>query len=212
MKVIVFGATGGTGTCLVRESLARGHEVTAMVRNPAGLDVPPQQALTVVSADIMNPDLIAPHLDGVDIVFSALGSREINRPTTLCRDALRSIISAMQTTDCRRLLVVSASGLAAEGEDDWPTRWLAKPIVQRVLRHHFADLAAMESCVQASQLDWTIVRPPRLLDKPARGHYRQAVDRGLKGGYSIPRADLATSLLALSSDSGSIGHVVTVAS
>ena len=63
MKVIVFGSTGGTGPCLVRESPTQGHEFTVIVRSQSGLAVSPQQALTVVSADIMSPDVIAPSLD-----------------------------------------------------------------------------------------------------------------------------------------------------
>jgi uncharacterized protein YbjT (DUF2867 family) len=75
MRLTVFGATGGIGTEVVRQALARSHEVIAVVRDPARLAVPPAATLTVVTADVMDPPAIKPALDGADAVASALGPR-----------------------------------------------------------------------------------------------------------------------------------------
>ncbi|WP_431906304.1 NAD(P)-dependent oxidoreductase [Amycolatopsis thermoflava] len=73
MKLTVFGATGGTGVEIVRQALAAGHQVTAVVRDPARLDVPPQARLEVVTADVFDADSLVPAITGREAVLSALG-------------------------------------------------------------------------------------------------------------------------------------------
>src|SRR6476660_9943863 len=86
MKLTILGATGATGTTLTSQALAAGHEVTAVVRDPARLAVP---------ADVMDPAAIAPAIDGADAVLSAVGPRGTG-PTTVIQDSVHSIIQAMQ--------------------------------------------------------------------------------------------------------------------
>ena len=123
---------------------------------------------------------------GADAVVSAIGPRGTG-PTT-DRDSAQSIIQAMQKAGTRRLITVSGSVVADEG--DGPVlRYLLKPLARATqLRHVCADMRQAETEVQDSQLDWTIMRPPRLTDRPATGRYRTAVDRNLPRGYSLPRA------------------------
>ena len=91
MKLTIFGATGATGTSLTGQALAAGHEVTAIVRNPARLAVPAHRRLRIVTASVMDPASIAPALEGADAVISAIGPRGTG-PTTVIRDSARSII------------------------------------------------------------------------------------------------------------------------
>lgn len=208
MKITVFGATGGTGLEVVRQAAAAGYEVTAVVRDPARLA--PVPGLAVVRADVMDPASIAPALAGADAVVSALGNREIRRPSTVCSGGIASIIEAMKGAGVHRLAVVSASGMVTDDVDEFLTRYVAKPILQRVLAYNFADLRRMEEIVQASALDWTIVRPSRLLDGP-RGEYRVQIGRNLPRGYSTRRADVADYILRSLDDRSAVREAVSVA-
>lgn len=204
MQLTIFGATGGTGRELVEAALSAGHEVTAVVRDPARLPLR-HERLRVERSDVFDPEAIAPLVKGGDAVVSALGARPKD-DVTVCSRATRSIVAAMRTAGARRLLVVSASPVLEGGDtgDRLLYRTLAKPILKAALRKVYADMALMEEEVASSGLDWTIVRPPRLSDKARTGRYRTARDRNLPGGYSLSRADLADAILRLLPDPATI--------
>ncbi|MFF5208873.1 NAD(P)-dependent oxidoreductase [Streptosporangium sp. NPDC000396] len=208
MKITLFGATGGTGREVLRQALDAGHEVTAVVRDPARLDHS-HPNLTVLQADVTEPAAIGPAIAGRDAVVSALGSRQGRAPTTICADGATGIVKAMKIEGVRRLVVVSASGMFTEGDGPL-TRFLAKPILTRVLEHPFADMRRMEGLVRASGLEWTIVRPPMLTDGPRTGSYRSAIDRNVRGGIRLSRADLADCILRCLADRGPLNAAVAV--
>src|SRR5919108_2384040 len=149
MRLTIFGATGGTGTQLVRQALDGGHEVTAVVRDPARLTVPKQAGLRVVRADVMDPDAIVPAVEGADAVLSALGNR-LSGPANVCAEGVRSILAAMDKTGARRLAVVSAAGAYNDPSDGLVTGLVVKPLLQRLLRKQFADTYEMDRQVASS--------------------------------------------------------------
>ena len=209
MKLTIFGATGATGTSLVQQALTAGHEVTAVVRDPARLAIPAHRRLQVVTADVLDPAAISPAVDGADAVISAVGPG--TGASTLRQDSTRSIIQAMQKTGTRRLLTVSGSVVADEGESPF-MRYLLKPLARRTfLRYVCADMRHAEDEIHDSNLDWTILRPPSLTDKAARGTYRTATDRNLPHGFSISRADLAACMLTLLDDPATVHRHVAIA-
>jgi putative NADH-flavin reductase len=211
MKITIFGATGGTGTSLVEHALRAGHEVTAGVRDPARLAVPASPLLRVVVCDVVDAASIVSLVAGADAVLSALGPRGTG-PTTISGDSVRSIIQAMQESGTRRLLTVSGSIVADDGESPY-LRYLIKPVVRRTfLRHVCADMRQAEALVRESNLDWTIMRPPGLTSKPATGRYRQAIDRNLPHGFRVPRADLAACMLQLITEPLAVHRHVAIAS
>ncbi len=207
MRLTIFGATGGTGTHLVTQALDAGHEVTAVVRDPARLTAPEHSRLRVVRADVMDPDAIVPAIEQADAVLSALGRRP-STPARVCTDGVRSILAAMDKTGVRRLIVISAAGAYNDPDDGIVTRVLVKPLLQRLLRETFADTLEMDRRVEASGTDWTIVRPPQLTKGSPRGRYRTAVDRTV--GRRISRADLAGAILATLDDPATVRHVIGV--
>jgi putative NADH-flavin reductase len=85
-------------------------------------------------------------------------------------------------------------------------------IARAAFREHYADLALMEDILHESGLDWTVVRPPRLTDKPLTGTYRTASERNVRGGWSIPRADVAYLMLRVLEKPETIKQVIGVAS
>jgi putative NADH-flavin reductase len=190
MKLIVFGATGGIGSQVISQALATGHTVTAVARHPAAITT--QHArLTVVQGDVLEPHTLDQPIAGQDAVISALGVRT-RAPTTVYSEGVANIMRAMQAANVRRLLCVSATGL-----DPGPLlqRWLAKPILWRIFKDMYTDLVSMEDHVKRSDLEWTIVRPPRLTDGPRTGQYHMAVNKQLTRGALISRADVADYML-----------------
>ncbi|MCI0711337.1 MAG: SDR family oxidoreductase [Chloroflexi bacterium] len=189
MKVVVFGATGGTGIHVVRQALAAGHAVTAVARRPAAVDIQ-HECLKVIQGDVMEPDTIAEAMRGQDVVVSALGTTS-TRPMTLYSEGTGNIMAVMQVAGVRRLLCVSAGGVEVPSGRPLLQRLIIRYILQRILRHLYADMLRMEAAVQSSNLNWTIIRPPRLTDGSCTGRYQIVVNQPLLKGWQISRADLA---------------------
>ena len=205
MKLTVFAATGGIGRQLLDQALAAGHDVTAVVRNPAKLPA----EVRAVTADLATagPAALEPAVAGADAVLSGLGPRSRADAGVASRGTL-AIVEAMRATGVRRLVVVGAAPVAtvaSPGRPDPPrhdpgdglvTRQVLMPLLLATLREVYRDLALMEDALRDSTLDWTVVRPPRLTDGPLTGTYRTALGRNLRGGLLVSRADVADLMLA----------------
>jgi len=210
MKLTIFGATGATGAELARQALDAGHEITAVVRDPGRMSVPVQSRLTVITADVMDPAAISPAVADAGAVITAIAPHGLGR-STLRQDSTRSIMQAMAKAGARRLLFVSGSVVADEGESFY-LRYLLKPVARRTfLRNTTADFAATEAEIRAADLDWTIFRPPSLDNKPASGAYRTAVDRSVPHCFAISRADLAACMLTALDDPATVGRHICCA-
>ena len=206
MKLIIFGSTGGIGSQVVPQALAAGHTVTAVARNPAAISIQ-HERLTVLQGDALEPHTLAQPIAGQDAVISALGVRT-RTPTTVYSEGVANIMCAMQATNVRRLLCVSATGL-----DPGPLlqRWLAKPILWMVFKEMYTDLVRMEDEMKRSDLEWTIVRPPRLTDGPRTGKYHMTVNKHLTRGALISRADVADYMLTHLDDRSCYRALVEIA-
>ena len=204
MKLTIFAATGGIGRQALEQAVAAGHDVTAVVRNPKKLS----RQVRTVTADLATPDVAALEsaVAGADAVLSGLGPRS-NSEAGIAWRGTRAIVQAMQATDVRRIVVVSAAPIGTvpspgrpkppkhDPGDGFFMRNLFGPLVKAALRKHYADLALMEDVLRSSDLDWTIVRPPRLTDGPLTGTYRRAYGQNLRRGFLISRADVAYLML-----------------
>jgi putative NADH-flavin reductase len=185
MRILVFGATGGTGRELVGQALDREHEVTAFVRTPEKL---PERhpRLRIVQGDIARPDTIRAAIPGQDALASALGARTLG-PSRLLSNALREILSAMTASGVRRIIWESALGVGETRGWLGPIyNWFLIPVF---LRHVFADKERQEEILRASPLDWTIVQPGALTDGPRTGRYRVGLDA--PAGRLLPRISRA---------------------
>lgn len=207
MQVAVIGASGRTGAELCRTLLARGHEVVAVVRDPARLTVPTQR---VEVADGRSAGELTAALDGVYAVGWCVGPGRETGPGVMTA-SIRATVTAMKAAGVPRLVAVTASGPFTAG-DDLLMRYLIKPLVRRVLGPVWLDMVAAEREIRDSGLDWTIVRPPRLLDGPARGRYRSRQELNVRWGFSIRRADLAQAMVDALVDPARSGRTVSVAS
>ncbi len=186
VKLFILGATGRTGSQIVEQALARGHAVTAFVRSP-GKRASRGPGLTVVEGDARDVAQLAAGMLGHDAVLSALGNTSVWKSTNLMRDTGRATVAAMHRAGVRRLIAVSTGLLFTEQKG--ALLWLLRTI----LRRNNEDLGAMEQIVEGSGVDWTIVRPPRLVQAPVRGFRSFETPEGT--GRSLPYADLATFML-----------------
>ncbi len=198
-KLLVIGGTRGTGRHVLDQALTAGYAVTALARDRARI-ASEHERLTVLQGDVLDPDTLAPAMAGQDAVISTLGGAS-RGPTALYSDGMRHIIQAMGRAGVRRLVAVSAAPLSSSRDGDTlPSRLLLKPLLRALFRQPYADLARMEEEMRASGLDWTIMRPPRLTDKPPAGRYRTAINLSVRRGYTISRADLADAIITLLDD------------
>ena len=223
MRITIFGATGGIGRHLLAQAVAAGHEVTAVVRHPERLAPAPAR---VVTADLTaaDPAALRSAVAGADAVLSGLGARSAaDAGTGIVRRGTAAIIQAMQDTGVRRLVVVSAASVGTVPSpgrphpprynpgDGFLMRHVFAPLAKRAFHRQYADLARMEDLLRDSGLDWTVSRPPRLLNRRLRPTYRTADGQNVRAGLFIARSDVARHMLAMLDQPDTIGHVLGIA-
>jgi len=194
MKIIVFGASGGTGKEIVRQAIEQGHTVTAFVRDPSSLS--PHENLEIFQGDLFDPASVSSAIEGNRAVLSALGSRTLRREGLLSR-AIPNILAGMDEHYIQRIIVLGAAG-ARYPADKYQTGWyklIFKTMKATFLRHPFKDQAAQERLLEESGMDFTIVRPPRLNNKTDADDVRVLPDGLPSGGLQISRADVADFML-----------------
>src|SRR5262249_32517580 len=155
-RLLIVGATGGTGRALVEQASSRGHRVTAFARSPEKLGALPA-GVTAVAGDPRQGEALKAAMAGCDAVISALGPplppKHWPRPATILGEGAKATVEAMRASGVRRLLVIS-------GDLQFPDAGMPIPLLRATLLRHLAkDQAELERVTQASGLDWTIVRP-----------------------------------------------------
>jgi len=205
MRLFILGANGKTGTQLIDLALARGHEVTAFVRSPAKV-MRRHPRLRVQRGDPRSADELASALPGHDVVLSALGVRPPRafRPHTLVQECAASTVAAMTRTGVGRLILVSAAVL-------FPEKGLRFAFFRWLLTHIMRDLGTAEEIVCATSLDWTIARPPRLLDGPGEA-YRSRHDALPVNGFSMSFRAVAAFMLDTAEHHTHVHEIVGLAS
>lgn len=185
MKVLVIGATGGTGSLAVRKLLAAGHEVTAFARDPSKV-TEKSERLRVAPGEARDAASLERAVAGQDAVLSAFGPRSL-KGDDLQEALMKNLVSAMQKHGVKRLVNLSAWGA---GDSAGDAVFIFKIIRATLLRRVFDDKERGERLLAASGLDWTNVRPGRLLNAPARGGVKASLEpKGLKP--MLTREDLA---------------------
>lgn len=213
MNILIIGANGGIGRQAVEAGLAQGFRVTAILRDPSKLSID-HPNLQLVKGDILQPEHFETHLQRQDAVISAIGVKgglTHDKPTTLYSQGNYRLLQAMRRADIKRVFFISASAIEISPLLPFMARLAAKYVIQKLLRHMYADLRAMERLIRDSDADWTIVRPPRLTDKPATGQYRWTVNTWLRNSLSISRADVAHFMLHHIHDESTYHGVVEIA-
>jgi putative NADH-flavin reductase len=221
MKLTIIAATGGVGRELLEQAVAAGHDVTAVVRNPGKL----ARQVRTVTADMAaaDPAALEPAIAGADAVLSGLGPHS-NSDAGIASQGTPGIVAAMNATGVRRIIAVSAAPVSTvpspgrpnppkhDPGDGFFMRHLFSHVASAMFGKVYADLALMEDILADSGLDWTVIRPPQLTSKPLTGTYRTAYGQNIRGGWSVPRADVAHLMLAVLDQPETIRQAIGIAS
>ena len=193
MSVIaVFGATGKTGHRVLVRALAASLEVRVLVRDPAKLVIT-SPALTVIRGDVLDADAVDQAVAGADAVLSLFGQVK-GSPPTLQADGTQLIVRAMARRGVKRIVTLSGGGLAAPLDRPGPADRIIKFLLKTLAGQVLADAEQHLRVLEASGLEWTVVRGPRLTEKPGTGTYRVGWV-GVDASTQISRDDLADFIL-----------------
>jgi uncharacterized protein YbjT (DUF2867 family) len=192
LKVLVLGATGGTGRLIVQQALARGYEVSALVRSPE--KAKSLKGAKLIIGDVRDEKALREALKGQDAVVSALGTPASPfREVTLLSTVTRSLVSAMTAERVSRLVCITGIGA---GDSAGHGGFLFDNVIfPLLLRKVYADKNRQEAIVRDSGLDWVVVRPSVLNDKPGRDQVRALTDLSSFHSGTISRADVANFVL-----------------
>jgi len=202
MKLLVLGATGGTGLEVIRLAKERGHAVTALVRNPeklAGF----HNRIGVVKGDLLSPSELEASVQGQDAVLSAFGP--LADKARLWKQYASALTEAMSSSRIRRVMVLSVAFLFKDSII--PPAYFAGRLF---FRDTVIGAAEMEEIFMKSGLEWTIARPPRLTDGAYTGKYRVREGHLPRFGFTVSRADVADYMIKAVEGRADIGKIVGV--
>lgn len=192
MRLLVIGATGGTGRQLVDQALECGHDVTAFARVPSKLAIQ-HERLTVVRGDVLDYASIESAVRNQDVVLSALGHKRWFLPTSILSAGTSNVIRAMESLGVKRLVCETSLGIAdSRGRLGLYYTLFIVPVF---LYFMFRDKELQERYIKESSLKWIIVRPGVLTNGPRRGTYRHGQVGHRLWTVRISRADVAAFML-----------------
>jgi len=206
MKLLVLGATGGTGLAMVREAIERGHSVTAFVRSPERLK-PFGDHITIRQGNLLNAAELEPVIKGHEAVLSGFGPRlpVSKADANLLRQFGGALTAAMPKAGVKRVVVESVAFLFKDSIIP-PAYLLGRLLFPGIV----ADASGMEELFQNSGLEWTIARPPELTDKPYTGKYRVREGHLPRFGFKISRSDVADFMIKAAENRSSLGKIIGI--
>jgi len=191
-KILLLGATGPTGRLIASQALARGYDVSVLVRSAEkARDL---EGATVIVGDARDETVLRQALKGRDAVVSALGTPASPfRAVTLLSTATRALVNAMKAEQVSRLVAITGMGAGDSARHGGLV--FDNLIFPLLLRKVYADKNRQEAVIRQSGLDWVLVRPTILNNKPGRGSVRALTDLSGYHGGTISRADVASFVL-----------------
>jgi uncharacterized protein YbjT (DUF2867 family) len=205
-KLLVVGASHGIGLETVRAALRAGHSVRALARSASKIPIQ-NSGLDKVSGDALDKDVVREALEDVEVVVQTLGvdisPRAIFERTILFSQSTRILVDAMKDAGVKRLIAVTGLGAGdSRGHGGFLYDAVVFPLI---LKRVYDDKDVQEWVIRSSGLDWTVVRPGLLTDRPATGRYRVlTTPRDWRFGV-ISRADVADFLVRQIDDLTLIG-------
>lgn len=213
-KIALFGANGTIGSRVLREALDRGHQVTAVVRDPSKVTVE-HPALTVVTGDVLDPKSVAAAAQGQDVVVSAVGGGDGPGHIATIKPAAESLVEGLRTLGdtAPRLITVGGAGSlrTPDGKQVWDTEGLPEFLLQ--IMHAHGD--ALDFYRTVSDVRWTNVSPAGTIEPGERtGTYRTGLDDLVvdeNGKSRISTEDYAVALIDEIEKPQHVGERFTVA-
>lgn len=188
-KIIVFGASGGTGKEVVQQALERGYKVTVILRNPSLFKIE-HKNLTVIKGDILEPATFKNEMTGNATFISCLGIPKIQE-TILYSQGVKNMVHVMKATGSRRIICISSGAISTPPGSSIIMSFLLKNVLQRLYKPIYSDMQLMEDILSNSALDWTVIGAPKLTNGKKTGKYRVITNQPLKSIPKISRADMA---------------------
>ncbi|MBC2877890.1 MULTISPECIES: NAD(P)-dependent oxidoreductase [Streptomyces] len=175
-KIALFGANGTIGSRVLREALDRGHQVTAVVRDPAKL-TERHANLTVTTGDVLDPQSVAAAAQGQDVVVSAVGGGDGPGHVATIKPAAESLVAGLRTLGdaAPRLIAVGGAGSlrTPDGKQVWDAEGLPEFLLQ--IMHAHGD--ALDFYRTVTDVRWTNLSPAGLIEPGERtGAYRTGLD------------------------------------
>jgi putative NADH-flavin reductase len=189
MRVLVVGATGGTGRAITTRALVEGHTVTAFARRAAALPGGDGR-LSRVPGDVLDPAAVDAAVREQDAIVCVLGTRATRRPVSVFSQGTTNLVTAMSAHGVRRIICITGLGCGnSRGHGGFLYDRIVLPFVLRTI---YEDKDRQESILRRSGLDWIVVRPAFLTDGPASGNFLALTDLDDARAGRISRADVAT--------------------
>ena len=190
-KIVIFGATGGTGKELVKQALERGYQVTAFLRTPKKLEIQ-NRNLQVYKGDVLNNNDVSNAVSNHDVVFCTLGMPASDK-STLRTDGTTNIVNAMKENGIKRFICQTSLGFGDSKEVlPWHMKYLIVPFI---LKNAFKDHELQEAVIEKSNLDYIIVRPGNMTNGKRTKNYKHGFEPTEKIKLKISRADVAHFML-----------------
>lgn len=209
MRLTILGATGRTGRHLVEQALADDHDITAFVRTPSKLPIQSPR-LTLVQGDVLDSEAVQRAVAGADAVVLAIGHTN-GSPPNLLKTAAQNVVAAMQQHGVQRVVTEMGAGVPDPRDPGGLGPAFMRGVMKLVAGRLLADATAHVDVFRASDLDWTVVRPPRLPDGPRTGDTRIGYF-AMGPGHSIARADVAAVMLELVASTDHMGEAPMITS
>jgi len=209
MKLLILGATGGTGKKLVKQALEQGHIVTAFARNPTDV-TKKHDSLSVIHGNILDYISIQRAVKGQDAVISALGIRTLMK-NTIISDGTKNIINAMEKYGVKRFVCLSSIGVGDSKLQQQQLGLLYNIVmIPLLLKNMFQDKEVQEAYIKESNLDWTIIRPAILTNGKRTGRAKRFGHDDTTIKAKISRADVADFMLKQLSDKANIHKTISL--
>ena len=193
MRIVVFGATGGTGVEVVKQALGLGWEVISFARSRQPNAGHP--LLTAVSGDVLDAQAVARTVLEArpDVVVSALGVKIGEPPGKVRSIGTGNIVAAMEKAGVKKLIAISAIGVSGTRNSQTLASRILLPLI--VGRERLREVEEQEAIISSSSLDWLLLRAPRLLDGESKRAVRAEATIRSGMGASITRKALASTIL-----------------
>jgi putative NADH-flavin reductase len=193
MKITVLGSTGGTGQQLIHQALERGYHVRAVARSPENIKVV-HTKLTISQGDVFDLSSLKSAFQGQDAIIFSVGISGIwkaRKPVNLYSQGIKNTVKTMEEMEVKRLIAITSAGIEDVPGDPFIYRRIIKPLF---LKNVYRDMLIMEDYLSKADINWTIVRPPRLTNGPLTKMYRQS-KVNFSDDKELSRADLAHFIL-----------------
>ena len=192
MNITIIGASAGIGLETVKRGLNRNHSITTLSRSE--INIEEKQSLTMILGDATNKADLFKSIQNADALIVTLGTGKNMKATTLFSDFAKLILEIHKENKIT-IPFIFVTGFGA-GESKNYVPWLVKMFLKYLLKDVYADKTKMEEMITHSDLNWTVVRPGRLLDKELTEKYRieNKLFKGINIG-GINRADVADFLI-----------------